>query len=220
MTITATYIHCSSFDNLYSNWRPFNIYVFKDTEGHKYVWKSSTCPMLAEGALFRVGNTYKFDATVKEETIYKGEPETILTRCKNFELVEETQVITKKHRITRDEQLATLNEGDQVIRMAYSRYKEHYADCETVVDSYQELYGYDGITRRVIEVIVKKGRMKKSGTRGEEYSYYRFQTSSGELVDLKAISLDNAMRRAKDDWAYVGELTRNLQGGYNFERAE
>jgi hypothetical protein len=219
MNITAKYINHIELDNpfVYSRWNKINLYIFADANGHKYVWKTASRPIVdgVETKGIKRGNTYRFDATIKTETTYKGESETVVMRCKNFELLE-TPTPVVKQRITAEEQIATLKEGDTVIRMLYSRYKKHYADCETIVNSYDVLYGADGIERRVIKVIVRAGRMVASGTRGKEYSYYRFRTTDDELIDIKAVELKNAMRRAPQNSVYVGELSRDLYGAYRF----
>lgn len=217
MNITATFIKRFELDNpfSYSRWDKIKLNIFVDADGRKYVWKTASIPSVDgdETKGIRRGNTYNFDATFKEEKEYNGEMETVITRCKNFVTVDEYK---PKKRITAEEQMATLKEGDAVIRMLYSRYKAHYADCETIVNSYEILYGADGIERRVIKVIVRAGRMVASGTRGKEYSYFRFKSPAGPYVDIKAISLENAVKRAPKDSTYVGEASKRLHGGYGF----
>ena len=51
---------------------------------------------------------------------------------------------------------------EQIIRMKYKAYKEHYSDCETVYDSYDK-------GNKSIEVIIPEGRMKNSGVRGKKF---------------------------------------------------
>lgn len=218
MTITAKLIKRIEMDNpfSYSKWDVIYLNVFADADGYKYIWKTSTTPIFEKSNVFRCGNTFTFDATFKERKEYKGEIETVVTRCKNFVLVDEYKPVPKK-RITAEEQLATLKDGDTVIRMAYARYKKHYSDCETVVDSFETLYGWDGIERKVIKVIIRDGRMVASGTRGKEFAYYRFQSPAGPYVDIKAITLENAIKRAPKDSVYIGALTRRLHGGYGFD---
>lgn len=52
------------------------IYNFIDEEGNKYTWFSSKNMKLEEG------NEYKVNGTVKKHQEYKGEKQTVITRCK------------------------------------------------------------------------------------------------------------------------------------------
>lgn len=81
---------------------------------------------------------------------------------------------------------------EQVIRMKYKAYKEHYADCETVYGSYEK-------GNKSIEVIVPEGRMKKSGVRGKNFHYYTFKgidniTGHSVRTTIKAVSVENARK--------------------------
>lgn len=79
------------------------------------------------------------------------------------------------------------------LRMPYKRYKERYADCETVRGT------YDKDTRTIV-VLVPDGRMKASGVRGKRYSYYRFHgVMDGRTicVPIKAINVENARKQLK-----------------------
>lgn len=81
---------------------------------------------------------------------------------------------------------------EQVIRMKYKAYKEHYADCETVYGSYEK-------GNKSIEVIVPEGRIKKSGVRGKNFHYYTFKgvdnvTGRSVRTTIKAVSVENARK--------------------------
>lgn len=81
---------------------------------------------------------------------------------------------------------------EQVIRMKYKAYKEHYADCETVYDSYEK-------GSKSIEVIIPEGRIKNSGVRGKKFHYYEFngiENGTGRKVTtiIKAVSVENARK--------------------------
>lgn len=78
-------------------------------------------------------------------------------------------------------------------RMLYRRYKTSYADCETVLGSYDP-------SSKTIIVLLPDGRMKPSGTRGQAYHYYEFtgtENATGRKVrcPIKAVSLGNAIKR-------------------------
>ena len=78
-------------------------------------------------------------------------------------------------------------------RMFYGRYKKHYSDCETVSGS------YDKETKTII-VLIPEGRMKKSGVRGQSYSYMEFNgvekmTGRKVRITIKAICRENAIKR-------------------------
>ena len=52
------------------------IYKFKDAAGNVFTWKTGSVPMV------RKGERYKVRGTVKDHEEYKGEKQTVLTRCK------------------------------------------------------------------------------------------------------------------------------------------
>ena len=79
------------------------------------------------------------------------------------------------------------------VRMRYSAYKSHYADCKT------EYGTYDEFSKTVI-VLVPEGRMKPSGVRGKRYLYLRYngiERSTGYNVEVtvKAMSRENAVKQ-------------------------
>lgn len=83
----------------------------------------------------------------------------------------------------------------QKVRMQYSAYKKHYADCKT------EYGTYDSRNKTII-VLVPEGRMKPSGVRGKRYKYLRFEgteraTGRHVVVTIKAMSLQNAEKQLK-----------------------
>lgn len=83
-------------------------------------------------------------------------------------------------------------------RMLYRRYKTAYADCQTVPGT------YDKVTKTIV-VIIPDGRMKKSGTRGQRYNYYRFSgvdKITGKKVEttVKAITGENAIKQLIRDY--------------------
>lgn len=84
---------------------------------------------------------------------------------------------------------------NQIVRMLYSRYKNHYSDCETVWDSYDK-------KSKTIEVIVPEGRMKPSGVRGQTFKHMMFvgiENDTGRQVKVwvKATCADNARKQLK-----------------------
>ena len=96
----------------------------------------------------------------------------------------------------REEQLASIKDGDAIWRMPYKQYKEHYSDCETVAGSYEcSDRGY-----KTIEVILRKGRVKNSGVRGERFSRYAFILENGHRVIYKAVCCENAEKRLEKEY--------------------
>lgn len=84
-------------------------------------------------------------------------------------------------------------DGVKEERMTYKRYKQHYADCETICGSYDQ-------GTKTIVVLVPAGRMKPSGTRGQSFHYMEFngvETATGRVVrcTIKATCLENAIKR-------------------------
>lgn len=68
----------TSFENFYGE--TVNIYRFTDREGNVYTWKSS-CWI---GEKIQNGGWFILCGTVKENSTYEGEKQTVLTRCKTF----------------------------------------------------------------------------------------------------------------------------------------
>ena len=51
-------------------------HIFKDDEGHTFVWMTSSRPAM------KIGESYKIKASIKEHSEYKGEKQTFITRVK------------------------------------------------------------------------------------------------------------------------------------------
>lgn len=89
-----------------------------------------------------------------------------------------------------------LSGEDFIWRMPYKQYKEHYSDCETVAGSFERRE----FRPCTIEIIVREGRLKASGVRGEHYSGYRLENENGEQVVYRAVKEENAIRRAEKEF--------------------
>lgn len=81
--------------------------------------------------------------------------------------------------------------------MPYRRYKQHFADCETVLGSYNK-------THKTIDVLIPEGRMKPSGVRGQSFRSIEFtgtEKATGRSVrcTIKAVCLANAIKRLPTD---------------------
>lgn len=81
--------------------------------------------------------------------------------------------------------------------MLYRRYKQHYADCETVFGSYDR-------RTKTIDVLIPEGRLKPSGVRGQSFKYMEFtgtEKTTGRAVrcTIKATCLANAIKRLPTD---------------------
>lgn len=89
----------------------------------------------------------------------------------------------------------TLPDGERR-RMLYRAYKQNYADCTTVPDT------YDSATK-TIEVIVPPGRMKPSGTRGQRFCFFadvKAKDENGKIVSIggiKALTWENACKQVR-----------------------
>ena len=93
-------------------------------------------------------------------------------------------------------------------KMKYSQYKKHYADCKTVPGT------YDSTTKTII-VLVPEGRMKKSGTRGQRYNYYRFsginkETGKKVEITVKAMTGENAIKQL------IRDYNKNIKWDLNY----
>lgn len=183
-TTTYTYIMRDEADNVLV-WRTSNLLDFPIKNGE-------------EIDFIHVGDWLVISGTVKEHAEYKGEAQTVLSRCK-YSLVERAPDPT----ITKQEgQKASLADGDFIWEMPYKQYKEHYADCETLAGSFND-------EKRTIKVIIRHGRLKPSGVRGKHYSSYGFSNGKCYPVFYYAINEDNAWKRfikdfpEREDWVCV-----------------
>lgn len=164
------------------------------------------------------GDVIRITASVKGESEYKGEPQTELTRVKVVERLfaaetyeERQKRIAAEKAQKAQEQRDSLTGQDFIWRMPYKQYKEHYSDCETVAGSFAR----NPKSVCTIEVIVREGRLKASGVRGEHYSGYRLQNEEGEQVVYRAVKEENAIRRAEKDFGGKWECIKVYD--YNVE---
>lgn len=196
-----------------------HIYTF-EADGRVYVWKSSALLGYytpAEGAdfvrinakgvremfvLINPGDVVRLKATVKGESEYKGQPQTVLSRVSVLErtfraktreeIAAEEEALRKAKKAA---QLATVGEDDFIwYDMPYKQYKDHYSDCEVVIDSFRRIMG-----RSFVDVIIREGRLKESGVRGQHFAGYEFFVIGGDgkktRTVYRAVCEDNALRR-------------------------
>lgn len=178
-----------------------SIYKMADEAGKVYVWKT-TGHLMKETILGKPedeyrevdtyfpkrGDVFVIRATVKGETEYKGEPQTEINRVVVKEIVSKF-VAVKAEKQKRQKQSLDLEAGDKIVEMFYRTYKQHYADCEVVEGSYDDEF-------RTVKVIVRAGRMKPSGVRGEHFRGYELENEQGKRTTYRAVSEENALKRA------------------------
>ena len=183
-----------------------HIYTMTDEQDNVLVWKTtSVMGFEADDNWHSInkGDIIKITATVKDHGEYKGQEQTEVQRLKVTERVFKAQTpeeIAEAKRIEREakkqEQLDSIREGDFIWRMSYKQYKEHYLDCETVIDSFE-----DDIRRgKSIEVIIREGRLKASGVRGKHYSGYCLENENGKRCTFRAVSEENALKQARKEF--------------------
>ena len=200
------------------------IHTFTAEDGKVYVWKTTNSLYMEVPYTGTPGN-HNFEdrkgnpidyvpvnkgdeititATVNGVSEYKGQTQTELQRVKvtgrSFRAETEAERnarIARELAAKREEQLASLEDGDKIVTMSYARFKEHYADCETVDGSFHR-DNKTGNTK--IDVIVRAGRMKKSGVRGEHFAGYEiewFENGEKFFSSFRAVSEDNALKQAR-----------------------
>jgi len=183
-----------------------SLYNMVDEDGKVYVWKTSS-------ALVKVvpdetprhndayyvadkGDVVEIRASVKGESEYKGEKQTELTRCKLINILKKAPTKEQLDEAKAKEQLASLKGEDFIWEMPYKQYKEHYADCETLAGSFCR-HEYEVST---IKVIIREGRLKASGVRGQHFHSYEMTNELGQRTAYVAVCEDNAIRRAEKDY--------------------
>ena len=197
------------------------IYSMETEDGTAYVWKTTVFLYEEdeEGnpkGRINKGDIIRIKATVKGQSEYNGQPQNELTRVKLVERIfkaktwEEIQEERKAAREAKvQEQRDSLSGEDFIWRMPYRQYKEHYSDCETIIGSFDRNRGV-----ATIQVIVREGRLKASGVRGEHYRGYRLQNEEGEQVVYRTVKEENAIRRAEKEFGGTWECIRI----YNYDR--
>lgn len=187
-------------------------HIFEDTEGNTIVWKSTNSVFyLNDGKenpnrkgdceYISKGSTVELAGTVKEHSVYKETEQTVVTRCK-FKLIERAKTEWEIQQEKVEAQNASIGENDLVWEMPYRQYKEHYADCETVIGSFDRHEDSRGNPHGdpTIKVIIREGRLKKSGVRGEHYKGFEFTADDGKTVCYRAISEETARKRMKKEY--------------------
>lgn len=190
-----TFISCYGYRETLNH-----IYSMKDEEGNLFVWKTGSTFALDKVTEtediyepVRKGDTIRIKATIKDHSEYKGTPQTVLTRVKVQEFVKKALTKEEKQAIKREEQIASLQEGDFIYEMPYRQYKKHYDDCETLAGSYDD-------ETRTIGVIIRDGRLKASGVRFQKFSDYMFKTEDGQCRCIYAVSEENAWKRLAKEY--------------------
>ena len=190
INITVKYIKSLTFAPYCMYGEPQNFYIFHGVENNKvYTWKTTTTLTYNDEQIER-NSVIEITATVKGERTYKGEQQTMLTRVKVNEVLEQGMTKEEWLELKRNQQLEeAVASGAFLYETKYSAYKEHYADCETLINSFNEC------TRTVV-IIVPEGRMKASGVRGRKFASYLFYTTDKKHCRCKyAVSSENALKQ-------------------------
>lgn len=182
------------------------IYTMKDTDNNVLVWKTTSTlgfnftddKGCEQYDVIRKGDSLTISGTIKEHGEYKGTNQTVLTRCK-FQFISHAPTKQDMDNNKAAEQLASLVEGDLVWEMPYKQYKEHYSDCEIVAGSYCTNENTDKIS--TIKVIIRKGRLKNSGVRGQHFKGWEFTSDEGKKVCYRAVSEENARKQMLKDFS-------------------
>lgn len=215
VTLIGNYTYTST----YVAWNPVecHIYTMKDSEGNILVWKTSSWMHCKLGEktnqwgdveeIFKTvskGDTIRIKASVKDHSTYKDQEQTVLQRLKVLEIVHHCLTKEEKQELKKKEQLASIQDGDFIWTMPYKQFKEHYSDCETVAGSYnshsEEEVRCSHFIPATIDVIIRKGRLKNSGVRGQHFSEYQFTNQDGAVIAYKAVNEDNALKRVQKDF--------------------
>lgn len=187
-------------------------HIFEDADGNVLVWKSTNMvEYINDGSenpkrkgdveFVTRGSKVELTGTVKEHGEYKGTEQTVVTRCK-FKLIEQAKTPDEIQREKAEAQQASISENDFIWEMPYRQYKAHYSDCETVIGSYNEHTNSRGVPHGepTIKVIIREGRLKKSGVRGEHYKGFEFTADDGTKVVKRAISEETALKRIRKEY--------------------
>lgn len=215
----------------FSGWKTETRYIYTmvTDDGTVYVWKSTAFMTFkvrddergwetdTKGRKWRhdkinQNDVIRIKASVKGFSEYKDEHQIELTRVTVLDRTYEAptwEELTEQRKAERErrkkEQLASLAPGDFLWVMPYRQYKEHYSDCETVIDSYDKR----DYTPAEITVIIREGRLKPSGVRGQHFHGYEFhvvEDGKKYRACYRAVSEDNALRRLNKDYPNATEI--------------
>ena len=201
--------------NAYGGWgtETRRIYNFTTEDGTVYVWKTSSLLSydVQDDAdrntyvpcVIHKGDVISIKASIKGQSEYKGQPQTVLQRVSVVERLVEAktpaQIKMEQEEAKKQEQMDSLHGEDFIWRMPYRQYKDHYSDCETLAGSYNcDDFGY-----KTIAVIIREGRLVASGVRGKHYHGYEFrivENGKNYRTTYRAVSEENALRRAVKDF--------------------
>lgn len=222
VTAEVTLINEFEFTNTYYRTTTYT-YIMKDDEGNVLVWKTTSTLgfnyINGNGHerydVIRKGDTLHIEGKVKEHGEYKGTKQTVLTRCKFSLIAHKPDEVALK----REQQMQTLAEGDEIWEMLYKQYKEHYSDCETVSGSFDNHPDSRGVPtgHPTIKVIIRAGRLKKSGVRGQHYKGFEFTTDDGGKVCYRAISEETARKRMKKEFPNRNTTVWECTKIYNYQ---
>lgn len=179
-------------------------HIFEDADGNTLVWKS-TNPVEEivndECKFIPHGSVVELTGTVKDHSLYKETEQTVLTRCK-FKMIERAKTQQEINQEKAEAQQATIGENDFIWEMPYRQYKAHYSDCETVIGSFDRHEDSHGNVHGdpTIKVIIREGRLKNSGVRGQHFRGYEFTSDAGKKVVYRAVSEDNARKQLKKEF--------------------
>ena len=213
LTVTAVYkkrVEYTDYKFSYYGTTHF-IHLFEDVEGNTIIWKSTNLveyindgsedPKRKDDLEFVTkGSTVELTGTVKEHGQYKDMEQTVVSRCK-FKLVERAKTEDEIRQEKIEAQKATLTDKDFIWEMPYRQYKEHYSDCETIIGSFNRHEDSRGIPQSdpTIKVIIREGRLKNSGVRGQRFSYYTFQKDN-HVRTYRAVCEENARKQMKKEF--------------------
>ena len=205
VTLKSEYRYASNY-----GYKPqtMSLYNMQDEDGNVYVWRTAGVLGRDTEDGYEVVNRddkIRIKATIKKFSEYKGTQQTEVTRVVVLDVLDKALTKAQKDALRREEQLASLESGDHVWTMPYRQYKEHYSDCETLAGSYTTYDNPYGHVLRTptIDVIIKAGRLKNSGTRGRRFGWYdvRFVMDGKDTCTCyKAICGENAVKRAMKEY--------------------
>lgn len=201
INLTVKYIKSLTFAPYHMYGEAQNFYIFHGVEdGKVYTWKTTTDLKYNDHRIER-NSIIKITATVKGERTYKGEEQIMLARVKVNEVLEQGMTKEEWLELKRKEQLEeAVASGAFLYETKYSAYKEHYADCATLINSYNE-------NTRTVVVIVPEGRMKASGVRGRKFADYLFYSNDKKHCRCKyAVSYENALKQLNKEIKKDGTL--------------
>ena len=207
LTLVGQYYYMSQFAPRGYSPLEHTIYKMLDDEGNIFIWDTASSFLgfrYTDGPdgndVYEVverGDKFLLSATIKAHKEYKGDKQTILTRCHLIDIIEVPVKLTKEEieAQKREEIVDSLNNGDKICSLGYKQYKEQFENCERVPGSFRRVGGY-----AFISVVLRNGAELPEKVNNKKASDFNFKDEEGRQVTYYANNNEFAQNSISADF--------------------